>query len=109
VVGAASFCCLGFAFTLIVREANAAMPMALGVMLALFFISRGFLRVQSSTMSTVANVFPVKHLNQALITAFNPHPTGTGIHAWDLIVIALWGACALLLAARYFRWTPPTN
>ena len=54
-------------------------------------------------MRTIANIFPVKHLNQALITVFNPHTTGTGIKAWDLAVVAIWGLAALLIAIRYFR------
>jgi len=41
-----------------------------------------------------------------LITVFNPHTTGTGIKAWDLAVIAIWGLAALLISIRYYRWTP---
>jgi ABC-2 type transport system permease protein len=109
VVGAVAFCCLAFAFTLIVRKDSAAMSMAIGVTLTLFFLSGNFFRVENHSMRTVADIFPVKHLNQALITVFNPHTTGSGIQVWDLIVIALWGAGALLLAARLFRWTPRSD
>jgi ABC-2 type transport system permease protein len=38
-VSSAAFCCLAFAFTLVVRKAGAAMPLGTGVTLALYFLS----------------------------------------------------------------------
>jgi ABC-2 type transport system permease protein len=106
VVGAVGFACMAFAFTLAARKESAAQPLALGATLTLFFISGNFFTVNNHAMRTIGNIFPVKHLNQALITVFNPHTTGTGIKAWDLAVIGIWGLSALLISIRYFRWTP---
>ena len=41
-------------------------------MLTLFFLSGNFFNVKSHAMLTVARIFPVKHLNDAMLTAFNP-------------------------------------
>jgi ABC-2 type transport system permease protein len=106
VVAAVSFACMAFAFTLAARKESAAQPLALGATLTLFFISGNFFTVNNHSMRAIANIFPVKHLNQALITVFNPHTTGSGIKGWDLAVVAIWGLAALLIAIRYFRWTP---
>jgi hypothetical protein len=41
-----------------------------------------------------------------MLTAFNPHTSGSGITWTGLAVIAAWGIGALLLSTRFFRWTP---
>lgn len=106
VVAAVSFACMAFAFTIGVNKENAGQPLALGVTLTLYFISGNFFAVKNATMRTIANLFPVKHLNEALITVFNPNTTGTGIRPADLAVIAIWGIASLLIAIRHFRWSP---
>ena len=108
-VAAIAFACMAFAFTLLVRKEDAALPLGLGAMLTLFFISGNFFNINNDTMRTIANVFPVKHLNTALVTVFNPHTAGGGIKGWDLAVIALWGLASLLIAIRFFRWTPASD
>jgi ABC-2 type transport system permease protein len=50
--------------------------------------------------------FPVKHLNDALLTPLNPNMTGSRIEWLDLLVITAWGLGGLLVALRFFRWTP---
>ena len=57
-------------------------------------------------MRVIGDIFPVKHLFQALLTAFDPATTGTGIDGTHLAVLAAWGVVGGLLAARFFRWTP---
>jgi ABC-2 type transport system permease protein len=107
-VSSAAFCCLGFAFTVAVRKASAAVPFGTGVTLALYFLSGNFFLVehQPLLLRLVGAVFPVKHLNSALLTALNPNATGLRIEALDLIVIAAWGLLGLLVALRLFRWAP---
>lgn len=107
-VGAVSFSCLGFAFTLLIREAQSAVAMILGVSLTLFFISGNFFTVDHAPQAfrTVANLFPVRHFDEAVLTALNPHTTGMGFQWWDLTVVALWGLAGLLVAIRFFRWNP---
>lgn len=108
-IGAFAFCCLAFVFTLAAHNAGALASMAMGTMLLLFFISGSFFNVTNHTMVAIAKVFPVRHLNQAMLIAFNPHTAGSGI-AWShLAVIAAWGLGALLLSARYFRWAPSSQ
>ncbi len=108
-VGAIAFACMAFAFTLAARKESAAEPLAFGATLTLFFISGNFFTVNNNTMRAIANVFPVKHLNQALVTVFNPHTTGSGVKGWDLAVLAIWGLASLLIATRFFRWTPASD
>ena len=78
------------------------------VLLPLYFISGVFV-VESDiphSLKDIASVFPVRHLQQALLTAFNPHTAGAGF-AWnDLLVLAIWGAVGLLIAVRWFGWQP---
>jgi ABC-2 type transport system permease protein len=108
-VGAFAFCCLAFAFTLAARNAGALSSLAMGTMLVLFFISGNFFNVVNHAMLTTARVFPVKHLNQAMLTAFNPNTTGSGITWVDLAIMAAWGIGALLVSIRFFRWTPDSS
>jgi ABC-2 type transport system permease protein len=108
-VGAFAFCCLAFAFTLAARSASALGSLAMGTMLVLFFISGNFFNVTNHTMLTTARIFPVKHLNEAMLIAFNPHTAGSGIAWSDLAIIAAWGIGALLLSIRFFRWTPESS
>lgn len=109
VVAAAAFCCCAFAFTALIRTEDSAVAVAMGVMLTLFFISGNFFKVDSSAMRQIAAVFPLKHLNNAFLTAFNPNTTGTGIEWTDLLVIAFWGLGSLAAAVRLFRWTPSSG
>lgn len=109
VVAAIAFACMAFAFTLAIRKESAAMPLVMGATLALFFISGNFFAVNSHTMRAIANLFPVKHLNQALVAVFSPNTVGSGIKGWDLAAIAVWGLASLLIAIRFFRWTPTSD
>jgi ABC-2 type transport system permease protein len=54
----------------------------------------------------VADVFPVRHLAAALLTAYNPHTPGTGFAGTDLLIVAAWGTAGLLVAVRRFSWLP---
>jgi ABC-2 type transport system permease protein len=108
IVGTLSFCCLAYALASVIRNEDAAQPIVQAVMLPLYFISGVF--VASSVMPRwlvdVGNVFPVHHLVQALLTAYNPHTTGAGFAWADLLVVAAWGAGGLLIALRRFDWMP---
>lgn len=107
-VSSAAFCCLGFAFTLAVRKASAAVPLGTGVTLALYFLSGNFFLVehQPLLLRVVGAVFPVKHLNNALLTPLNPNAGGLRVEWVDLLVIGAWGVAGLLVALRCFRWAP---
>jgi ABC-2 type transport system permease protein len=107
-VSCSACCCLGFAFTLAVRKATAAVPLGTGVTLALYFLSGNFFVIEHRPLPlrVVGAVFPVKHLNDALLTPLNPNMTGSRIEWLDLLVITAWGLGGLFVALRFFRWTP---
>jgi ABC-2 type transport system permease protein len=107
-VGAASFCCLGLAATAIIPSEEAGPPVTNAIVLPLYFISGTFFPVEDAPewMRTVAGLFPVRHLGEALFTAFDPATSGAGFAWANLAVVAGWGAAGLLLALRFFRWTP---
>jgi ABC-2 type transport system permease protein len=108
VVGALAFCCLGYAAASLIKSADAAQPLTQAVILPLYFISGVFVPVSQipGWLRTVADLFPVRHLAQALLVAYNPHTSGTGVAWRDLGVVALWGTIGLLVALRRFDWLP---
>jgi len=108
IVGALSFCCVGFAVASIIHDQDAAQPVTQAVMLPLYFISGVFVSVSTlpSWLVGVANVFPVRHLAAALLTAYNPHTHGAGFAWTDLAMLAAWGLAGLIVAVRRFSWAP---
>ena len=108
VVGAASFCCLGFALASLIRNQEAAVPTTQALLLPLYFISGVFVAVSilPHWLVDVAGVFPVRHLADALLTAYNPYTSGLGFAGRDLLIVAAWGVGGLLIALRRFSWLP---
>jgi len=108
IVGALAFCCLGYAVASLIENADAAQPLTQAVMLPLYFISGVFVPASQipGWLRNVASVFPVRHLAQALLAAYNPHTSGAGFAWRDLGVVALWGASGLVVALRRFSWLP---
>lgn len=108
VVGAAAFCCLGYALASFVRNEDAAVPSTQVLLLPLYFISGVFVStaILPKWLADVGNVFPVRHLENALLVAFNPHTTGSGFSGQDLLIVAAWGVAGLLVALRKFSWLP---
>ncbi len=78
------------------------------VVLPLLFISDVFIRLDDAPrwLVTLGEIFPVKHLSEALQTAFNPFETGAGLEPVHLGIMAAWGVVGMLLAARFFSWEP---
>ena len=76
--------------------------------LPLYFISGVFVPDHQipSWLRHVADVFPVRHLAQALLTAFNPTTSGAGIAGRHLLILAAWGVAGLIVALRRFSWVP---
>jgi ABC-2 type transport system permease protein len=91
-----------------VRRASAAVPAGMGLTLTLYFISGTFIIMEKwpNVIRIIATIFPVKHLNLALLTALNPNTTGTGIAGTHLLVVIAWGIAGLIIALRWFRWSP---
>jgi ABC-2 type transport system permease protein len=107
-VGAATFCALGIAYTRLIPSEEAAPAMTNAVVLPLYFISGVFVPADQlpRELRQVADVLPVKPFVDALFEAFDPQTTGAGIAGGDLVIVAAWGALGLLLAVRFFVWTP---
>lgn len=108
VVGAFTFCCLAFAASAFIANADAAQPILQFVTLPLYFISGVFVADAHNPgwLRDIANVFPVRHLAQAELHAFDPLAHGPGISWTNLLVLAGWGIGSLVVAVRFFRWTP---
>src|SRR5260221_2660758 len=108
VIGAASFCCMGYALTSLIRNEDAALPPTHALVLPPYFISRAFVAVTilPHWLANVGAIFPVRPLADALLVAYNPHTTGLGFAGLDLLIVAAWGAAGLLIALRTFSWLP---
>jgi ABC-2 type transport system permease protein len=108
VIGAACFCCLGYALTSLIRNEDAALPAAMAITLPLYFISGVFVPVPvlPHWLADAGEIFPVRHLANALLAAYNPHTTGPGFAGPDLLILTAWGAAGLLVAVRTFSWLP---
>jgi ABC-2 type transport system permease protein len=108
IVGALAFCCAGYAMASFIRAADSAQPLVQVTMLPLYFISGVFVpqTVIPTWLGDVANVFPVRHLSDALVTAYDPATVGSGINGGDLAVLAAWAVGCMLIALARFSWTP---
>lgn len=108
IVGAAAFCCLGFAIASLIGSIDAAQPVIQAVVLPLSFISGVFIATSElpGWLAGIGKVFPVHPLADALLVAYNPHTAGSGLCWTDLAILAAWGAVALVIAVRRFSWLP---
>ncbi len=110
IVGAASFCALGLAIAGVIPNADSAPAIVQFSVLPLTFVSNVFIDMRGAPawINTFSEVFPVRHLADALLGIYNPATTGAGFAWADLLVLALWGAGGLLVALRFFSWEPRT-
>lgn len=106
VVGAAAFCCLGIALTAAIPSQDAAAPIVNALLLPLYFLSGVFIPDDQLPSGVIhfADAFPVRHFFEAFFNAYVPG--GGGLEWGNLAAVAAWGVAGLLLAVRYFRWTP---
>jgi ABC-2 type transport system permease protein len=107
VVGAAAFACIAFAVSTRIRAADSAAPATNLSVLPLYFISGVFVPESQipKFLHDIAVVFPIYHLAKALRQPFVASH-GPGVSGGDLLVLAVWGIGALVVAARRFRWSP---
>ncbi|HEV7209394.1 MAG TPA: ABC transporter permease [Mycobacteriales bacterium] len=110
VVGVIAFAALGAAVSTLVPNEDAAGPMVNVIYFVLIFTSGTFFPVSPhSLLGRIASVFPVAHLNRAILTAFlpfGPHGITHGFAWSDIGVVALWGVAGSYLAVRRWRWEP---
>ncbi len=109
-VGAATFCAIGVMVSTLVPNADAAPAVVNAVFFPVLFISGTFFPLPPDALVTrIANVFPVRHFNSAVFTAFDPRLPSGPAHgfAWsDVTVMALWGVAAAGIGVWRFRWQP---
>lgn len=107
VIGAAAFSCLGIALTAAIPSQDAAAPIVNALLLPLYFLSGIFIPDDELPSGVIdfANHFPIRDFFHAFFTAYLPGG-GSGVDWGNLAVVAIWGVAGLLLAIRFFRWTP---
>jgi ABC-2 type transport system permease protein len=108
VVGAFAFSCLGFALTAVIPSEEAAPPITNFTVLPLYFLSGVFIPETEipDGVLRVADLFPIRHFFEALLTGFDPATGGAGFEWGNLAAVAAWGAAGLAVAAATFRWAP---
>lgn len=107
-VGAAAFCALGLAVTALIPNADAAVPVVMGTMLPLSFLSGIFIPFGNRTpgwLMWVAKIFPVWHFARGMLAGF----VGLPFDWTDVWVVAAWGAVGLVFAVAKFSWAPRTK
>lgn len=109
VVGAAAFCCMAYALSGVVANAESAGPVVQLTTLPVYFISGIY--VPDSELPhwllDLANVLPVRPLAVALQAAFVPATNGGQRFALvPVLVVVAWGVAGLLIAMRTFSWMP---
>jgi ABC-2 type transporter len=80
-VGAAAFCCLGFALATFIHNVDAAQPIGLAIVLPLTFICGIFIPFSAlpHRLADIGSIFPVHALTDALLAIYNPHTAGAGL------------------------------
>ena len=107
-IGALSFAAIGLALTSIIPSEDAAPAVTNAIFLPLYFVSDVFI-VGADTpgfIETIGNIFPVKHLSNALMESFDPLAASAPFPWENWLVIAAWGIACAVITVRTFRWTP---
>lgn len=107
-IGAVSFAAVGLALTTIIPSEDASPAVTNAIFLPLYFISDVFIVGVDTPefIQRIGDVFPVKHLSNALQESFDPLATSAPFPWENWLVIAAWGVVAAVITLRTFRWTP---
>ena len=107
-VGGLCLCALGLAVSLVRRErGNGAGGRQHHAAAARLHLGR--VRVVHGApqwLSTLASVFPLRHMVDAFSASFSPHTSGSGFRPGDLAVMLAWALAGARVAVRRFRWEP---
>jgi hypothetical protein len=99
-LGVLCFTALGLAVVALLRSATSLIAVTLGILLPLSFISDVFVVGDAPLpgwLSAIADVFPLKHLAQALLAATGPAAHGTGFAYGHLAIVAAWTVAGLVV------------
>ena len=113
-VGSLSFAAMALALSCVIPNADAAPPIVNAAILPLLFLSGIFIPLDDEApkwITTVAEIFPVKHFADAMRAGFlgNIEVAGQRVFVFDWIdvaIVAAWGLVGLILAVRFFSWEP---
>jgi ABC-2 type transport system permease protein len=113
-VGSLSFAALALALTAVIPNAEASPPIVNAAILPLLFLSGIFIPLDDEApvwMTTIAEIFPVKHFADTMRAGFlgNLESAQGRIFPFDWMDVAItaaWGIVGLVLAARFFSWEP---
>jgi ABC-2 type transport system permease protein len=114
-VGIACWAALGLVVAALAPSSDATSPITNATLLPLAFISGVFITPSESMpgwLDAVAGIFPLKHFAVAFREAFDPGFLATHgswveqFHWRDLAIMAVWAVGAIVVATRYFSWSP---
>ena len=108
IVGTFAFCCIGFALTAVIPNEDAAPPITKATVLPLYFLS-GRLHPgerDPRRRPQLRHRLPDPPFLRPSSTAYDPATTGAGFEWGHLAIVAAWGIAGLVLAVRFFRWSP---
>ena len=106
-LGSVAFALLGIGVSGLVRRAEGASAVITALYLPLSFISGAFFSQQHfpGWLKRIADVLPLTYFIDLMGSVMLK-----GVSIWDrpkdVAVIAAWGVLGVLLATRFFRWTP---
>ncbi|WP_244876302.1 ABC transporter permease [Winogradskya consettensis] len=103
VLGSLCFSAMGAALAALLPRARSLVAVTLGTLLPLSFLSEIFVvgdQPLPGELTALADLFPLRHLLQALLTATRPDGTGAGFAWGHLTAIAAWALVALAVARR---------
>lgn len=106
VVGGISFSAMGAAMSTLIPNADAAGPVTSIVFFVLLFLAGMWFPLQKgSALAQFSAYLPIRRF---IVAAFAPFEGG-GTSPWqwfDLLVIAIWGVAAVIVAVWRFNWSP---
>jgi ABC-2 type transport system permease protein len=107
-LGTAALSALGIAATTLAKNEESAQPIGAFTVLMLSFVSGIFIPIDTlpNWLQEIGGIFPLYHLAQGLQTTVARDPTGIGLSADDVAVLAIWGLTGLRIATKRFRWEP---
>ena len=100
VLGGLCFAVLGLAVVAVRPGSRSLVAITLGVLLPLCFVSEVFVAGPAALpgwLSAIGEVFPLRHVMQAMLAATRPDVTGSGLSWGHLGVVLLWTAVAAVV------------
>ena len=108
-LGGLAFAALGILVGSLVPNADAAPGIVNFVFLPLVFLSGAFYAINpASSVAQIMQWLPLRPFTLSVFRLFDPRDVPL-VDLRDLLVLAVWGVGAAVLAIRVFRWEPRAN